>query len=63
LTKFKSFIQNAFEDMPRQALHARELGFIHPTTGKQMFFEAPLPPDFGGLLEKIRRYTGTTAPA
>jgi 23S rRNA pseudouridine1911/1915/1917 synthase len=63
LTKFKSFIQNAFEDMPRQALHARELGFIHPTTGKQMFFEAPLPPDFGGLLEKIRRYTATTAPA
>ncbi|MCC7296757.1 MAG: RluA family pseudouridine synthase [Bacteroidia bacterium] len=56
LTKFKSFIANAFESMPRQALHAGELGFIHPTTGKDMFFEAPLPDDFNNLLEKIRKY-------
>ena len=56
LPKFKPFIENAFEMMPRQALHAAELGFIHPVTGEQMMFKAALPEDFGKLLEKIRRY-------
>lgn len=58
LPKFRQFIDNAFELMPRQALHAAELGFVHPITGKDMFFTAPLPADFGGLLEKIRKYVG-----
>lgn len=56
LPKFKPFIENAFEMMPRQALHAAELGFTHPVTGEQMMFKAALPEDFGKLLEKIRRY-------
>lgn len=59
LTKFKSFIGNAFDIMPRQALHAGELGFIHPVTGKEMFFEAPLPEDFDTVLNKIRKYVKT----
>ena len=42
--------------MPRQALHAAELGFIHPVTGKEMHFTAPLPEDFSSVLDKIRRY-------
>lgn len=56
LPKFKQFIENAFDMMPRQALHAAELGFIHPVTGKEMLFTAPLPEDFSQLLNKIRRY-------
>jgi 23S rRNA pseudouridine1911/1915/1917 synthase len=43
--------------MPRQALHARSLGFVHPVTGKELFFEAPLPADFTGVLEKWRGYS------
>jgi 23S rRNA pseudouridine1911/1915/1917 synthase len=42
--------------MPRQALHARSLGFVHPVTGKDMFFEAPLPYDFSTVLDKWRGY-------
>lgn len=42
-------------DFPRQALHARTLGFVHPVTGAAMRFEAPPPPDFAGLIERLRR--------
>lgn len=56
LPKFKSFIQNCFTMMPRQALHAKELGFIHPTTKQYMFFDSELPEDFAGILEKLRNY-------
>jgi 23S rRNA pseudouridine1911/1915/1917 synthase len=55
-SKYKQFIDNCFEIMPRQALHAATLGFIHPTTGKHMFFEAPLPDDFKSVLDKWRKY-------
>lgn len=55
-TKYKQFIDNCFEILPRQALHAAELGFVHPTTGKEMFFRKELPPDFQNVLEKWRRY-------
>jgi len=55
-TKYKQFIDNCFTIMPRQALHARSLGFVHPVTGKDLFFEAPLPADFAGVLEKWRGY-------
>lgn len=58
LPKFKQFIENAFDMMPRQALHAAELGFIHPQSGKEMMFAAELPVDFENLLEKIRKYSG-----
>lgn len=51
---YKSFITNCFALCPRQALHARTLGFRHPATGKEMDFEAPLPPDMQSLLEKWR---------
>jgi 23S rRNA pseudouridine1911/1915/1917 synthase len=55
-TRYKQFIENCFELMPRQALHALTLGFIHPTTQKRMFFESKLPPDFESVLEKWRNY-------
>lgn len=53
--KYKQFIHNAFEMCPRQALHARTLGFLHPN-GNEMFFEAPWPDDFAGVVEKFREY-------
>jgi 23S rRNA pseudouridine1911/1915/1917 synthase len=56
-TKYKQFVDNCFRIMPRQALHARSLGFVHPVTGKELFFEAPLPADFTGVLEKWRGYS------
>ena len=51
---YKKFIENCFEVCPRQALHARTLGFVHPATGEEMFFTAPLPDDMQRLLEKWR---------
>ena len=57
-TKYKQFIQNCFSLLPRQALHARLLGFIHPSTGKDLTFESPLPADFASVLDKWRNYTG-----
>jgi len=55
-TKYKQFIRNCFEVCPRQALHAQTLGFIHPGTGKEIFFESPLPEDMNQLIEKWRHY-------
>ncbi|GHV49565.1 pseudouridine synthase [Bacteroidia bacterium] len=55
-TKYKQFIQNCFTLCPRQALHAKTLGFTHPATGQEMFFESPLPQDMGELVEKWRNY-------
>lgn len=54
--KYRQFIDNCFALCPRQALHARTLGFEHPHTGKQMDFEAPLPPDMQALFDKWRNY-------
>jgi len=56
LPKYKQFIANAFEIMPRQALHAKELGFIHPKTGEYRHFECPIPSDFQQVLDKMRAY-------
>ncbi len=56
-SKYKQFVANCFELMPRQALHAQTLGFIHPTTQKYMEFEAPMPADFEAVLNKWRNYT------
>jgi 23S rRNA pseudouridine1911/1915/1917 synthase len=50
--KYKQFIQNCFEICPRQALHAKTLGFVHPETGEEIFFESPLPEDMKQLIEK-----------
>jgi 23S rRNA pseudouridine1911/1915/1917 synthase len=55
-TKYKQFVDNCFALCPRQALHARTLGFNHPTNGKRMYFESPLPADMTALLEKWRGY-------
>ena len=54
--RYRQFIHNCFEICPRQALHAQILGFVHPTTRKTIRFEAPLPADMCGLLDKWRRY-------
>jgi 23S rRNA pseudouridine1911/1915/1917 synthase len=55
--KYKQFIANCFELLPRQALHAKTLGFIHPATNKNIFFESELPNDMQLVLEKWRKYT------
>ena len=57
--KYKQFIQNCFELCPRQALHAKTLGFIHPKTGEEIFLESPLPEDLKLLIEKWRNYSQT----
>ncbi len=57
-TKYKQFVQNCFQALPRHALHAKSLGFTHPDTGEQMFFDSELPEDMTQVIEKWRRYTG-----
>lgn len=54
--KYSQFVRNCFEVCPRQALHARTLGFRHPRTGEEMDFEAPLPDDMKQLIERWRTY-------
>lgn len=56
-SKYKQFVKNCFEICPRQALHAKTLGFVHPTTGQLMHFESELPQDMELLIEKWRAYT------
>lgn len=55
--KYRQFIDNCFATCPRQALHAKTLGFIHPVTGVQMDFDSPIPADMEALLDKWRAYT------
>jgi 23S rRNA pseudouridine1911/1915/1917 synthase len=57
-TRYRQFVMNCFKILPRHALHARSLGFIHPLTGKELYFEAPVPGDMQDLLEKWHKYTG-----
>jgi 23S rRNA pseudouridine1911/1915/1917 synthase len=54
--KYKQFVDNCFALLARQALHARTLGFIHPTTKEKIQFEVPIPEDFRLVLEKWRSY-------
>ena len=56
--KYKQFVENCFAICPRQALHARTLGFTHPGTGKEIFFETELPDDMRLVIEKWRGYVG-----
>lgn len=58
-TKYKQFVQNCFAICPRQALHAKTLGFIHPSTGEEMFFDSEIPADMTPLIEKWRVYANT----
>ena len=55
--KYRQFIENCFRICPRQALHARQLGFIHPGNGKHLVFESPLPEDMRQLIDKWRKYS------
>ncbi len=57
-TKYKQFVQNCFAILPRHALHAKSLGFKHPASGEDMFFDSDLPGDMSLVIEKWRRYTG-----
>ena len=56
-TKYRQFIENCFKVCPRQALHAKTLGFTHPRTGERVFFDSPVPADMTALIEKWRTYT------
>ncbi|MEM9023752.1 MAG: RluA family pseudouridine synthase, partial [Bacteroidota bacterium] len=56
-TKYRQFIANCFKLLPRQALHAQTLGFVHPQRGDDMHFEADLPEDMQAVLEKWRGYS------
>ena len=55
-SKYKRFVENVFTLMPRQSLHAKSLGFVHPTTGEDMFFDSELPEDFTSALDAWRNY-------
>ncbi len=57
-TKYKQFIDNCFALCPRQALHAKTLGFIHPVTKEKISLDSEIPSDMAALLEKWRRYAG-----
>ena len=58
-SKYKQFVQNCFTICPRQALHAKTLGFAHPTTGKELFFDSEIPADMQQLIDKWRVYANT----
>lgn len=55
-TNYKRFVENSFKIIERQALHAKSLGFIHPSTNKEVYFESKLPEDMSLLLDKWRKY-------
>ena len=55
-TKYKQFVENAFKILPRQALHAKTLGFVHPVSGNQMRFDSEIPEDMQSCIEKWRNY-------
>lgn len=54
--KYRQFVENCFALCPRHALHARTLGFIHPVSGKELFFEADIPSDIQSVIDKWRSY-------
>lgn len=56
-TKYKQFVENCFKILPRQALHAKTLGFSHPVTGKWLSFTSQLPQDMQDCIEKWRGYS------
>ena len=56
-SKYKQFVENCFSILPRQALHAKTLGFIHPVTKEKMKFDSPVPDDIAQCLEKWRNYS------
>ena len=55
-SKYRQFVENCFALLPRQALHARCLGFVHPSTGREVYFESELPADFRAVLDRWENY-------
>lgn len=55
-SKYKQFVENCFQVIPRQALHAKTLGFIHPASGKPMQFDSELPDDFKNAIARWEHY-------
>jgi 23S rRNA pseudouridine1911/1915/1917 synthase len=60
-TKYKQFVDNCFKTLPRQALHAKTLGFVHPVTGEMMSFDSEIPKDMTDCIEKWRNYSKSNA--
>ncbi len=58
-SKYKKFVENCFEILPRQALHAKTLGFIHPFTKKELFFDSELPEDMSSVVSRWRSVSDT----
>ena len=58
-SKYKAFVDNCFNILPRQALHAKTIGFVHPSTKQFMQFDSELPEDMNKVLEKWRRYSNS----
>ena len=58
-SKYKQFVQNCFAVCPHQALHAKTLGFIHPSTGREMLFDSDIPEDMQTLISKWEHYVNT----
>jgi 23S rRNA pseudouridine1911/1915/1917 synthase len=56
-TKYKQFVENCFKILPRQALHAKTLGFVHPVTGEMMRFDSEIPKDMQDCIDKWRNYS------
>ncbi|HEY1022832.1 MAG TPA: RluA family pseudouridine synthase [Flavisolibacter sp.] len=61
-SKYKQFVDNCFAICPRQALHAKTLGFTHPSTGEEVFFDTSLPDDLAQVIEKWRGYVKNLKP-
>ncbi len=59
--KYKQFVDNCFALCPRQALHAKTLGFVHPSTGKELFFDTALPEDMNQVIERWRQYSSSVS--
>lgn len=59
-SKYRQFVDNCFALCPRQALHAKTLGFVHPTSGEPMLFDSEIPVDMQAVIEKWRQYTAVS---
>jgi len=59
-SKYKAFVNNCFDICPRQALHAKTLGFIHPSTGKELDFDSEIPEDMTNLIQRWRIYASAS---
>ena len=57
--KYRQFVKNCFDTCPRQALHARTLGFVHPATRRDMFFTSPIPADMEAMIDRWRKASFT----